>query len=71
VSRNRETFALRSGGRTRSAGRIDLVADGHTTSENGLLTREQIISHHNQTLANPAIQGVTVRVLSSDEVGFG
>ena len=28
---------------------VDLVADGHTTSENGVLSREQIIEHHNQT----------------------
>jgi nicotinamidase-related amidase len=49
---------------------VTLVADGHTTSENGLLTREQIISHHNQTLANLAVDGVTLRVLRAAEVSF-
>jgi hypothetical protein len=37
-------------------------------SENGLLTREEIIAHHNQTLANLAVDGVMVRVLPSHEV---
>jgi nicotinamidase-related amidase len=37
---------------------VELVADGHTTSSNGLLSREQIIAHHNQTLANLATNGV-------------
>lgn len=50
---------------------VDLVADGHTTSENGLLTREQIISHHNQTLANLAIEDVSLSVPPSAEISFG
>ncbi len=50
---------------------VDLVADGHTTSENGLLSRDQIIGHHNQTLANLAIEGVTMSVLPSAEISFG
>jgi nicotinamidase-related amidase len=50
---------------------VDLVADGHTTSENGLLTRAQIIGHHNETLANLAVEGVTLSVLPSTEVNFG
>lgn len=50
---------------------VVLVADGHTTSENGLLTRDQIIGHHNQTLANLAIEGVTLSVLPSEKVSFG
>jgi nicotinamidase-related amidase len=49
---------------------VVLVADGHTTSDNGLLTRRQIIGHHNQTLANLAIEGVSLHVLSSGEVSF-
>lgn len=49
---------------------VTVVADGHTTSENGLLTREQIISHHNQTLANLAVDGVTLCVLPAAAVGF-
>jgi nicotinamidase-related amidase len=49
---------------------VTLVADGHATSENGLLTRDQIISHHNQTLANLAVEGVTLQVLPSAAVNF-
>jgi nicotinamidase-related amidase len=50
---------------------VDLVADGHTTSENGLLSRDQIIEHHNQTLANLAVEGVVLRVPPSGAVTFG
>jgi nicotinamidase-related amidase len=50
---------------------VDLVGDGHTTSENGLLSRDQIIAHHNQTLANLAIEGVSLSVLPSAELSFG
>jgi nicotinamidase-related amidase len=32
--------------------RITLVADGHSTLDNGVLTAAQIIAHHNATLAN-------------------
>jgi nicotinamidase-related amidase len=49
---------------------VDLVADGHTTSENGLLTRDQIIGHHNETLANLAVNGVTLSVLPSARIVF-
>jgi nicotinamidase-related amidase len=40
---------------------VDLVADGHTTSDNEILGREQIIAHHNATLANLAVEGVRLR----------
>lgn len=50
---------------------VGLVADGHTTSENGLLTREQIISHHNRTLANLAIEDVHLDVPPSAAISFG
>jgi nicotinamidase-related amidase len=49
---------------------VDLVADGHTTSANGLLTREEIVGHHNATLANLAVAGMTFRVLPSGRVTF-
>lgn len=42
---------------------IGLVSDAHTTSSNGLLSRRQIIDHHNQTLANLAVSGVSLTVL--------
>jgi nicotinamidase-related amidase len=31
---------------------VTLVADGHTTIDNGVLTAAQISAHHNETLAN-------------------
>jgi nicotinamidase-related amidase len=49
---------------------VELVGDGHTTSSNGLLSRQQIIAHHNQTFANLAVDGVSLRVIPSDEVSF-
>ena len=49
---------------------VDLVADGHTTSGNDVLSREQIVGHHNETLANLAVEGVTLRVLPASEVTF-
>lgn len=50
---------------------VDLVADGHTTSGNGLLSRDQIIEHHNQTLTNLAVEGVELRAPRSGVVNFG
>ena len=50
---------------------VDLAADGHATSENGVLSRDQIIEHHNQTLANLAVEGVVLRVPPSGAVAFG
>jgi hypothetical protein len=50
---------------------VDLVADRHTTSDNGLLSRPQIVARHDQTLANPAPIRVSVRVLPSADVAFG
>ncbi len=49
---------------------VDLAADGHTTSGNGLLTREQIVRHHNQTLANLATAGATLTVVPSAQIDF-
>jgi nicotinamidase-related amidase len=36
---------------------VTLVADGHTTSASRLLSREQIIAHHNRTLPGLAVVG--------------
>lgn len=49
---------------------VDLVADGHTTSENDVLSREQIVAHHNATLGNLAVASVTIRVLPSAGIRF-
>jgi nicotinamidase-related amidase len=49
---------------------VDLVADGHTTSENDALSRTQIVAHHNATLGNLAVDGVRIRVLPAVAVDF-
>jgi nicotinamidase-related amidase len=49
---------------------VDLVADGHTTSGNSVLSRDQIIGHHNETLAHLAVERVALRVLPAAEVAF-
>jgi nicotinamidase-related amidase len=49
---------------------VQLAADGHTTSSNDVLSREQIIDHHNQTLANLATNGVSLSVVPSAEIRF-
>jgi len=49
---------------------VDLVADGHTTSANEILTREQIIAHHNASLVNLAVDGVALSVLPARDVTF-
>jgi len=55
----------------RAAGASEIMAalcefgrdPGHTISENGVLTRDQIISHHNLTLAHLALDGPRISVL--------
>jgi nicotinamidase-related amidase len=49
---------------------VDLVADGHTTSSNDVLSRAQIVAHHNQTLAALAAPGATIRVLASGDIDW-
>jgi len=49
---------------------VDLIADGHTTSGNDLLTRQQIVSHHNTTLPALAYVGVTVRAVPGAELAW-
>lgn len=39
--------------------RVVLIEDGHTSVDNGVLSAEQIIAHHNQTLAGPFVQLVS------------
>lgn len=38
-----------------------LIADGHTTSDTALLSAEQIVAHHNATLAGPFCRLVQAR----------
>ena len=47
-----------------------LVADGHTTLNNGILTAEQISKHHTLTLSHIDSFGVQVRAVSANEVTF-
>lgn len=50
---------------------VDVVADGHTTSENGILSRAQIVEHANRTLTDLAVVGVSVRIPDSASPLFG
>ncbi len=50
---------------------VVLVADAHSTMDNGVLAAPQIIAHHNQTLANIESFGPRVRAIPADEVQFG
>ncbi len=43
----------------------------HTTSDNGALSRAQIIEHLSQTLANLAVGGVVLNLLASSQVALG
>jgi nicotinamidase-related amidase len=49
---------------------VTLVADGHSTFDNGLLTAKQIIAHHNGTLANLPHPKHRIEVKPSREVRF-
>lgn len=47
---------------------VILVADGHTTADNGILTAAQISSHHTLTLANIGSFGPRVTPMLASEV---
>jgi nicotinamidase-related amidase len=47
---------------------VTLVADGHTTIANGVLTAAQISAHHNETLANITSFGPRATALPASEV---
>ncbi len=49
---------------------VDLVADGHTTSANETLTREQIIAHHNTSLTSLAVEGVRLTIRPAHDIAF-
>lgn len=36
--------------------RVVLIGDAHTTTDNGHISAQQIIAHHNQTLSGPFVQ---------------
>jgi nicotinamidase-related amidase len=49
---------------------VTLVADGHTTSANGVLSRQQIIAHHNRTLPRLARVGPRIVATSAADVSL-
>lgn len=49
---------------------VVLVADGHSTLDNGILTAEQISRHHTLTLANIDSFGPRVRAVAASELTF-
>ena len=49
---------------------VTLVGDAHTTEDNGVLTAEQIIAHHNATLDYFGTDSHRIRVKPTEEVTF-
>jgi nicotinamidase-related amidase len=49
---------------------VTLVADGHSTSDNGVLTAAQITAHHNTTLAHITSFGPRTVAVPAGEVVF-
>ena len=47
---------------------VTLAGDGHSTLDNGVLSAEQIIRHHNATMANLGNFGPTIEVRTAAEV---
>lgn len=50
--------------------KVVLVSDAHTTTDQEVLKAEQIIAHHNRTLANLAQPGNPIQVKPTREVTF-
>ncbi|HEY5808392.1 MAG TPA: cysteine hydrolase family protein [Povalibacter sp.] len=46
---------------------VTLIADGHSTVDNGVLTAAQISAHHNTTLANLGSYGPRVKTIAAAE----
>ena len=49
---------------------VCLVADGHTTGDNGILTIAQIVAHHNHLLAQLAHPTHSIRVQQAADIQF-
>ena len=47
---------------------VTLVADGHSTMDNGVLKAAQISAHHNETLSNIASFGTRAKAVPTSEV---
>lgn len=50
---------------------LTLVADGHTTLDNGVLSAAQITAHHNATLGNMHSDGLRIEAVAAARVRFG
>lgn len=49
---------------------VTLLSDGHTTADNGVLTFEQIVAHHNATLDGFDAGMATVTLAACEDVDF-
>ena len=49
---------------------VQLVADGHSTVDNSVLSAQQISAHHNATLANLSSFGSRTRAVPAAQVEF-
>jgi nicotinamidase-related amidase len=49
---------------------VTLVADGHSTRDNGVLSAAQITAHHNHTLANISSFGPRARPVLADQISL-
>lgn len=49
---------------------VELLADAHSTLDNGVLTAAQISAHHNEIFANMTSFGPRIHVRVADEVAF-
>jgi nicotinamidase-related amidase len=47
---------------------VTLVADGHTSAGNAVLSAPQVIAHHNATLTNISSFGPRVSAVTSSEI---
>ncbi len=49
---------------------VVLVEDGHSTFDNGVISAEQIIAHHNKTLSQLPRPGFSISVIPGAEIEF-
>ncbi|GAA6143213.1 cysteine hydrolase family protein [Hydrogenophaga sp. 5NK40-0174] len=47
---------------------VTLVADGHSTMDNGVMTASQIVAHHNRTLSNISSFGPSVTLAKAADI---
>ncbi|STQ90306.1 cysteine hydrolase family protein [Iodobacter fluviatilis] len=49
---------------------VTLIADGHSTMDNGVLTAAQITAHHNATLSNLTSFGPRAKAILAEQIKF-